>query len=539
LNPTVDDLQRKKLRSETQRRRTFAIISHPDAGKTTLTEKLLLHGGAIHLAGTVKARGQARHVTSDWMELERQRGISITSSVLQFEWDGYRLNLLDTPGHQDFSEDTYRTLAAADAAVMLIDAAKGVEAQTKKLFAVCRRRGIPIFTFLNKLDRPGRDPIDLLHEVEEVLGIRTCALTWPLGQGQDFAGVATLFDDLGPEARRRPTSEVVESVSAKPASGVTDPGKLRTKLAEDVELLAHAGDPFDHGRILRGELSPAFFGSAWNEMGVDEFLAAFVKLAPPPGARHTTAGEAVDPASPAFSGFVFKIQANMDPAHRDRLAFLRVCSGRFTRGMTVHNVRDEREMRLSMPHQLFGKERQVIEEAFPGDVIGLFDTGALRIGDTLCEAPEIEFAELPRFSPEIFARLRSKDALKRKQLEKGLLQLSQEGAIQVFALRDGGLRDPILGAVGALQLEVLQYRLQHEYGAEIAIERLPYSVARWISGQGFDPASFEQEVDALCVVDRDQNPLALFKSDWNLAYAQGRHPEWTFSPTAAGASRDV
>ncbi|MFL5410979.1 MAG: peptide chain release factor 3 [Myxococcales bacterium] len=535
----MDESQQKRLRAETGRRRTFAIISHPDAGKTTLTEKLLLHGGAIHLAGTVKARGQARHVTSDWMELERQRGISITSSVLQFDWGGYRLNLLDTPGHQDFSEDTYRTLAAADAAVMLIDSAKGVEAQTKKLFAVCRRRGIPIFTFVNKLDRPGRDPFDLLHEVEEVLGIRTVAVTWPFGQGQDFAGVATLFEDLGADAKRRAVPDVMASLPQPSGNGLSDPQKLTAKLADEVELLAHAGDPFDRARILRGELSPAFFGSAWNEIGVDEFLAAFVGLAPPPGARHTTTGEAVDPLSPAFSGFVFKIQANMDPAHRDRLAFLRVCSGRFERGMTVRNVRDEKDMRLSMPHQLFGKERQVIEEAYPGDVIGLFDTGALRIGDTLCEQPVIEFAELPRFSPEIFARLRSKDALKRKQLEKGLQQLSQEGAIQVFALPDGGLRDPILGAVGALQLEVLQYRLRHEYGAEIILERLPYTVARWIRGKGFDPAAFQQEVDAFCVVDRDQNPLALFKSEWNLSYAQGRHPEWVFSPTVMNSRVSV
>src|SRR5438270_730996 len=380
-----------KLRTETLRRRTFAIISHPDAGKTTLTEKLLLHGGAIHLAGAVKARGAQRHVTSDWMELERQRGISVTSSVLQFEHQGHRINLLDTPGHQDFSEDTYRTLAAADSAV--------------------------------------------------------------------------------------------------------------------------------------------------TEVGVDEFLEAFARLAPPPGRSKKVDGEQVLPEEPRFSGFVFKIQANMDPAHRDRLAFLRVCSGRFYRGMEARLAREEKPVRLSMPHQLFGADRQVIEEAWPGDVIGLFDTGTLRIGDTLSEGPAFEYAELPRFSPEIFARVRAKDALKRKQLEKGLLQLSQEGAIQVFALRDGGLRDPILGAVGALQLEVLQYRLSHEYGAEIALDRLPYTVARWIQGTGFDPGSFEQEVDALCVVDRDQNPLALFKSEWNLSYAQGRHPQWTFSPTAMTKSR--
>jgi peptide chain release factor 3 len=509
------------LRSETQRRRTFAIISHPDAGKTTLTEKLLLHGGAIHLAGTVKARGQARHVTSDWMELERQRGISVTSSVLQFEHRGHRINLLDTPGHQDFSEDTYRTLAAADAAVMLIDAGKGVEAQTKKLFKVCRMRGIPIFTFVNKMDRIGREPLELLTEVEEVLGIRTCPITWPDGQGPDFKGVHNLFDDLGPDARRRPT-----------------PQSLPERLREELELLEHAGDPFDLQRIRKGELSPAFFGSAWTEVGVDEFLDAFVRLAPAPGPRTKTDGAHVDPLDPRFSGFIFKIQANMDPSHRDRLAFLRVCSGRFARGMDARLGRagaGDKPVRLSMPHTLFGAERHVIEEAYPGDVIGLFDTGALRIGDTLVDAeggPAFDFAELPRFSPEIFARLRAKDAMKRKQLEKGLQQLSEEGAIQIFQQRGQGMKDPILGAVGALQLEVLQYRLLHEYGAEIVLDRLPYQVARWVAGPGFDAAAFETETDALCVVDRDQNPIALFKSDWNLTYAQGRHADWTWLPTA-------
>jgi peptide chain release factor 3 len=501
-----------KLRSETLRRRTFAIISHPDAGKTTLTEKLLLHGGAIHLAGAVKARGAQRHVTSDWMELERQRGISVTSSVLQFDHGGHRINLLDTPGHQDFSEDTYRTLAAADAAVMLIDSAKGVEAQTRKLFQVCRRRGIPIFTFVNKMDRLGREPFDNLHEVEEVLGIRTCPITWPLGQGAEFTGVVPLFDDAW--QRRRPDGEV------------------SSRAREEIELLAHAGDAFDREKILRGELSPAFFGSAMTEVGVDEFLAAFVQLAPPPGPRMRIDGTAVDPLSAAFSGFIFKIQANMDPAHRDRLAFLRVCSGHFQRGMDARLPREEKPLRLSMPHQLFGADRQVIEEAWPGDVIGLFDTGMLRIGDTLSEGEAFEYAELPRFSPEIFARVRARDALKRKQFEKGLEQLSQEGAIQIFHQRGGGMRDPILGAVGALQFEVLQYRLEHEYGAQLALERLPYQVARWVSGPGFDPAKFEQEVDALCVEDRDGNPIALFKSEWNLNYAAGRHADWSWSPVA-------
>ena len=511
LHPAAVDLQ-QKLRTETARRRTFAIISHPDAGKTTLTEKLLLHGGAIHLAGAVKARGAQRHVTSDWMELERQRGISVTSSVLSFERDGHRINLLDTPGHQDFSEDTYRTLAAADAAVMLIDSAKGVEAQTRKLFQVCRRRGIPIFTFVNKLDRIGREPFDNLHEVEDVLGIRTCPITWPLGQGSEFTGVATLLD--GNWTRKAIAQDA--------------PKKVR----EEMELLAAAGDPFDEEKVRKGELSPAFFGSAMTEVGIDEFLAAFVRLAPPPGPRRKVGGEPVSPEEPRFSGFVFKIQANMDPAHRDRLAFLRVCSGRFRRGMDARLAREEKPIRLSMPHQLFGADRQVIEEAWPGDVVGLFDTGTLRIGDTLCEGAPFEYGELPRFSPEIFARVRATDALKRKQFEKGLDQLAQEGAIQIFHQRGGGMRDPILGAVGALQLEVLQYRLLHEYGAQITLERLSYQVARWVSGSDFDPARFEQEVDALCVGDRDGNAIALFKSEWNLNYAAGRHPQWRWSPTA-------
>jgi peptide chain release factor 3 len=566
----VDTQEQSRLRLETQRRRTFAIISHPDAGKTTLTEKLLLHGGAIHLAGAVKARGAQRHVTSDWMELERQRGISVTSSVLQFERRGHKINLLDTPGHQDFSEDTYRTLAAADAAVMLIDSAKGVESQTKKLFQVCRRRGIPIFTFVNKMDRLGRDPFDLLHEVEEVLGIRTCPITWPIGSGPDFRGVVSLFEDLGPAARRVPDPLALASTedpaavaaAAQAHQKALDSGErapylgssgLRARslgeaafrhVSGEVDLLSAAGDPFDHARILRGELSPAFFGSAWTEVGVDEFLDAFIALAPPPGPRTLATGEKLNPLDPRFSGFVFKIQANMDPSHRDRLAFVRVCSGRFSRGMDAKIVRGESEpktLRLAMPHTLFGAERHVVEEAFPGDVIGLFDTGTLRIGDTLWDAAQgaaAEFAELPRFSPEIFARLRAKDALKRKQLQKGLDQLGQEGAIQVFAQRGLGEKDPILGAVGALQLEVLQYRLLHEYNAEIVLDRLPYAVARWVSGPGFEPASFEHETDALCVEDRDGNAIALFKSEWNLNYAAGRHADWTFSPVAPAAGQN-
>ena len=551
-----------QLRTETARRRTFAIISHPDAGKTTLTEKLLLHGGAIHLAGAVKARGAQRHATSDWMELEKQRGISITSSVLQFGHAGCVINLLDTPGHQDFSEDTYRTLSAADAAVMLIDSAKGVETQTKKLFQVCRRRGIPIFTFINKMDRPGRDPFELLHEVEEVLGIRTVPITWPVGSGNEFKGVAHLFEKLGKETVRKADPLALEAgedpaaVEAAELAHIDALGRgertpavgsagLRARalgqtrfrsISDEMELLGAAGDEFDMAKVLRGELSPAFFGTAHTEVGIDEFLDAFVTIAPPPGARTLSTGEKLQPSAPSFTGFVFKIQANMDPAHRDRLSFLRVCSGHFVRGMDAKLCRggESKPIRLAMPHQLFGQERVVIEEAWPGDVIGLFDTGNLRIGDTLVEAaaPSMEFIELPRFSPEIFARLRSKDALKRKQLQTGLSQLGEEGVIQVFSQRGLGDKDPILGAVGALQLEVLQYRLMHEYRAEVILERLPYQVARWVVGEGFDAQRFETETDCLVVEDRDGQPVSLFKSEWNLNYAAGKHETWQFLAAA-------
>ena len=523
--PSTADEQR--LRSETLRRRTFAIISHPDAGKTTLTEKLLLHGGAIHLAGSVKARKAARHATSDWMELEKQRGISITSSVLNFEHAGFRMNLLDTPGHQDFSEDTYRTLSAADAAVMLIDSAKGVEPQTKKLFAVARQRGIPVFTFVNKMDRHGREPFELLQEVEDLLGIRTVPINFPVGQGPDFKGVAQLWDEIGANATRHRDS-LAPHAAAVAALSATD----RSKLIEDVQMLEVAGDPFDFDKIRKGELSPAFFGSAWTEVGIDMFMDAFVKLAPPPCPQRTSTGTVVEPTEPRFTGFVFKIQANMDPAHRDRLAFIRICSGKFQRGMDVLHVREGKTLRLAMPHELFAQERVVIEEAWPGDVIGLFDKGNLRIGDTLCTGPGFDFVELPRFSPEIFARLRGKDAMKRKQLEKGVLQLSEEGAIQIFNQRGMGLKDPIIGAVGALQFEVLQYRIEHEYGAQIVLDKLPYTVARWVQGDKFDAQSFEHETDAMVVVDKDGNDIALFKNEWNLNYAAGRHPEWTWSGAA-------
>jgi peptide chain release factor 3 len=530
-----------RLRQEVRRRRTFAIISHPDAGKTTLTEKLLLYGGAIHLAGSVKSRKAARHATSDWMELEKQRGISITSSVLQFDYSGRKLNILDTPGHQDFSEDTYRTLLAADSAVMLIDAAKGVEAQTLKLFKVCRSRGIPIFTFVNKLDRFGKAPIELMDELERVLGIRSCPVNWPIGMGTDFKGV---FD------RQKKVLHLFEAVEhgaeeARAISGELDSppivevlGEERIqKLREELELLDVAGDPFDLGRIQKGELTPMFFGSAMNNFGVKPFLETFLELAPGPLSRPSTQG-AVEPDREAFSGFVFKIQANMDPAHRDRIAFLRICSGRYVGGMDARHVRLGRSIRLAKPQQFMAQQRTALDEAFAGDVVGLFDPGQFRIGDTLCEGAPLEFTGFPRFSPELFARVEIKDALKRKQLKKGLEQLTEEGAIQLFKRPGLGDVEPIVGAVGALQFEVLSYRLENEYSCQVNLARLPYSVARWVEGAGFNRNAYEQGETSMVVLDRDDLPLVLFRNDWALRYAEDRAKDVVFrdSPPRAAIS---
>ncbi len=523
-----------RLRQEVRRRRTFAIISHPDAGKTTLTEKLLLYGGAIHLAGSVKSRKATRHATSDWMELEKQRGISITSSVLQFDYGGRKLNILDTPGHQDFSEDTYRTLLAADSAVMLIDAAKGVEAQTKKLFKVCRARGIPIFTFVNKLDRFGKPPIELMDELESVLGIRSCPVNWPIGMGTDFKGV---FD------RQRKVLHLFEAVKhgaeeASAISGELDSpaivevlGEQRiARLRDELELLDVAGDPFDLSRIEKGELTPMFFGSAMNNFGVRPFLEAFLELAPGPLPRESTIGP-VDPDRPTFSGFVFKIQANMDPAHRDRIAFLRICSGRFAGGMDARHVRLERSIRLAKPQQFMAQQRTAVDEAFAGDVVGLFDPGQFRIGDTLCEGPPFEFTGFPRFSPELFARVEIKDALKRKQLKKGLEQLTEEGAIQLFKRPGLGDVEPVVGAVGGLQFEVLSYRLENEYGCRVNLARLPFAVARWVEGSGFNRNAFDDGDTSMVVLDRDDLPLVLFRNEWALNYAAQRVKDVVFRDT--------
>jgi peptide chain release factor 3 len=544
----MDSMLENQLQNEVSRRRTFAIISHPDAGKTTLTEKLLLYGGAIHLAGAVRAKANQRHTTSDWMDIEKQRGISVSSSVLQFEYQGHQINLLDTPGHKDFSEDTYRTLTAADAAVMLIDAAKGVEAQTRKLFEVCRMRSIPIFTFMNKLDRPSRDPLDLIDELEKVLGIRSCPMSWPIGLGDRFRGV---YDRQASEVlffQKEGEANVKGRLAPKKVTGIDDPlflqlmagpqgdldeGKeLHSQLKAELELLEYAGDSFDLQKVLAGQLTPVFFGSAMNNFGIQRFLERFIDIAPSPAPRNTNEGP-IEPTHSRFSGFIFKIQANMDPAHRDRVAFMRICSGKFTRNMPVKHARLNKEFKLSKPLHFFAQERVVIDEAWPGDIVGLLDTsGDLRIGDTLCEGKRFEYEGVPRFSPEHFASVLILDPMKRKQLKKGLDQLAEEGVVQVYKQRGLGDKDPILGAVGALQFEVLQHRLKGEYNVDVKIEKLGYIHARWVEGTGLDADYFERREDSRCLEDRDGQPVILFKSDWGLRWAEDNYKTLKFLKTA-------
>jgi peptide chain release factor 3 len=541
------------LAKEVKRRRTFAIISHPDAGKTTLTEKLLLYGGAIHLAGAVNAKRQQRNTTSDWMEIEKQRGISISTSVLRFEYEGIQLNLLDTPGHKDFSEDTYRTLVAVDAAVMLIDAAKGVEPQTRKLFEVCRLRGLPIFTFINKLDRPGRDPFDLIDELEKVLGIRSCPISWPIGMGPDFRGVydrqkneLLLFQGTGKANSQRQLKSITfdgvdDPELAKHLStlGSNEDGQqLQRELKDQLELIELAGDPFDSARVLAGQLTPVFFGSAMNNFGVQHFLETFLTMAPSPGPRNSTIGP-VEPTTPELSGLNFKIQANMDPKHRDRVAFLRVCSGKFSRGITARHGRLDKDFKLARPLHFFAQEREIIEEAWPGDIVGLVDTsGDFRIGDTLFENRAVEYEGVPRFSPEFFAGVVLNDPLKRKQLKKGLDQLTEEGVVQIFYPPDRGETQPVLGAVGALQFEVLQHRIKAEYNVEMRLERLPYTRARWITAKdpGVDIAArlsvVGSHADNRYLQDRDGLAVILFASDWSVNWAQDNYKDLNFLTTA-------
>jgi len=511
------------LAAEIARRRTFAIISHPDAGKTTLTEKLLLYGGAIHEAGAVKARRGQQQTTSDWMELERQRGISITSSALQFDYQGFRINLLDTPGHQDFSEDTYRTLVAADCAMMLIDGAKGVETQTVKLFKVCKARGLPIVTIVNKMDRPTRSPYDLMDEVEKVLGITCVPITWPIKVDNELRGVyevdrraVHLFERTAHNAQRAPVK----------VSGPDDPLLLEqvgpdahARLLEDLQTVETCIEPFDRRRFLAGEISPVFFVSALVNFGVENILQRFLEISPPPGPLPTLDGE-ISPDSRHFTAFVFKVAANMDKQHRDRVAFARVTSGRFERGMSATHVRMNREVRLSHPYRFFGQDRIVIDEAFPGDVVGLINPGLFRVGDVLTSGPRFEAHNFPRFAPEIFAQVRASDPSMSKGFGKGLQQLGEEGVVQVFWPRIGA-REPILGAVGELQLQVFQYRLENEYNVALKMQRLPYTRARWMV------TTTPELIDLLPMVVRDETgrPVALFNSDFEINYARDRYKD--------------
>ncbi len=531
VEPKQLDLERAVAR-----RRTFAIISHPDAGKTTLTEKLLLYGGAIHLAGTVKARRADRHVTSDWMELERQRGISVTSSVLQFEYADCQVNLLDTPGHQDFSEDTYRTLVAADSAVMLLDNRKGVEERTRQLFDVCKRRRMPIVTFVNKCDRAGVDPMTLLGDVERELGIDCWPATWPVYQGDRFVGVVDrsadevlLFDRRTDHGASRSTTQ--RFALADPALAAELGAESVARLTDDIHLLEGAGHAFDRDAFLAGTLSPVYFGSALSNYGVEPFLREFLTLAPSPVARESSIGP-ISPLSPDLTGFVFKIQANMDPRHRDRVAFLRICSGHFEAGMEVRQVRTGKMMRLSAPQQFMARERVSIEEAWPGDVIGIMDRGGLRIGDTLSSGPDLEFHDIPRFPPEHFARAYPADPLRRKQLDTGLRELSEEGAAQVFYAESETGPAPIVGAIGQLQFDVMLFRLENEYGAPCRFEPVGYRYPRWVTGT---PDAIEAAASArgrLRLYDTKGHPLLLFENEWALRWAQENEKRLTFHDVA-------
>ncbi len=517
------------LRSNIEKRRTFAIISHPDAGKTTLTEKFLLYGGAINLAGSVKGKKTAKHAVSDWMEIEKERGISVTSSVLQFNYDGYCINILDTPGHQDFSEDTYRTLMAADSAVMVIDASKGVEAQTIKLFKVCLLRNIPIFTFINKMDREANDPFELMDEIEEVLGISTCPINWPIGCGKEFKGVydrnthniTTFTAAMNGQKEVASTELPADSDEAKELLGEL----LYNQLQDDIELLDGAGQEFDMEKVSRGELSPVFFGSALTNFGVETFLEHFLKMTTAPLARKADIGE-VSPFDDNFSAFVFKIQANMNKAHRDRIAFMRICSGKFTAGMEVNHIQGGRKIKLSQPQQMMAQERKIIEEAYAGDIIGVFDPGIFSIGDTLTtSAKKFEYEGIPTFAPEHFARLRQLDTMKRKQFIKGVTQIAQEGAIQIFQEFNTGMEEIIVGVVGVLQFDVLLYRLNNEYNVEVRLEPLPYEYIRWIANKDeIDVNRIQGTSDMKRVKDMKDNPLLLFANSWSVGMVLDRNP---------------
>ena len=525
----TEDIQVSNIAEEINKRRTFAIISHPDAGKTTLTEKFLLYGGAINLAGSVKGKATARHAVSDWMEIEKERGISVTSSVLQFNYDGYCINILDTPGHQDFSEDTYRTLMAADSAVMVIDASKGVEAQTRKLFKVCGMRGIPIFTFINKMDRDANDTFELLDEIEKELGIATCPVNWPIGSGKRFKGVydrhenhVLTFSDTEKGTKEGETTVISMDDEAALLANIGE--EALATLRDEIDLLDGASAEFDLDEVRRGKLTPVFFGSALTNFGVEVFLQNFLKMATTPLPR-ISQGKTIDPVDNQFSAFVFKIQANMNKAHRDRIAFMRICSGKFDAGEEVKHVQGGKVMRLSQPQQIMADERKILSEAYAGDIIGVFDPGIFSIGDTVCMPKDnICYEGIPTFAPEHFARVRQMDTMKRKQFVKGINQIAQEGAIQIFQEFNTGMEEIIVGVVGILQFDVLKYRLENEYNVEIRLEPLPYEYIRWIENkEEIDLNKLTGTSDMKKIQDLKGNPLLLFVNQWSIGMTVDRN----------------
>ena len=519
------------LEQEVARRRTFAIISHPDAGKTTLTEKLLLYAGAIEQAGAVRARKHQRAAVSDWMAIEQERGISITSTVLQFEVRDHLFNLLDTPGHQDFSEDTYRVLTAVDSAIMVLDSAKGIETQTRKLFEVCRQRNLPILTFINKLDQPGRDALELLDEIEKTLNIRAIPMNWPIGNGPDFQGVYDLYNKqvlyFTRTARGAQRAPMQVADLDDPQLVAHIPQRAYERLREDVELLTGIGLDFDSEEFLSGELTPVYFGSAINNFGVENFLSALVELAPSPRPRESNQ-RVVAPTDERFTGFIFKIQANMDPKHRDSMAFLRICSGYFTKDMAVYHPRLGQSLRMSRPHRLFARDRETVETAFPGDVIGLSNPGIFTIGDTLTSGEKLQFAAIPAFPPEFFGRLRNVNVDKYKQFNKGLEQLMQESVVQVFYPLHQVKREPIIGAVGMLQFDVVSARLTAEYNIETRIDPLNFVAARWVTGSAEALAAAKYPSQAIRTEDRFGNLVVLFTSTWELNYCMENNPKIQF-----------
>lgn len=521
-------LKMSEITNEIKKRRTFAIISHPDAGKTTLTEKFLLYGGAINQAGSVKGKATAKHAVSDWMEIEKERGISVTSSVLQFSYGGYCINILDTPGHQDFSEDTYRTLMAADSAVMVIDASKGVEAQTRKLFKVCVMRHIPIFTFINKLDREAKDTFELLDDIEKELGIATCPINWPIGSGKEFKGVydrAKREVELFSDTKKGTAMGEVKTVPIDaPETEELIGSDAKDILADEIELLDGAAAEFDQELVDKGQLSPVFFGSALTNFGVETFLKHFLKMTTSPLPRRSDHGE-IDPMTEKdFSAFVFKIQANMNKAHRDRIAFMRICSGEFEAGMSVYHVQGGKDVRLSQPQQMMASERKMIDKAYGGDIIGIFDPGIFSIGDTLTTSKEkFAYEGIPTFAPEHFARVRQVDTMKRKQFVKGINQIAQEGAIQIFQEFNTGMEEIIVGVVGVLQFDVLKYRLQNEYNVEIRLENLPYEYIRWIENEEIDMDRLSGTSDMKKIMDLKGHPLLLFAHEWSIRMTEERN----------------